>query len=70
MVLKQLLIIILEQHGSVDIKPEVDMIDNNDLEFSDPYGEYGVGFDKATVKMENNNNSSTVDTLCKIFDVK
>lgn len=69
MVLKQLLIIILEQHGSVDIKPEVDMIDNNDLEFSDPYGEYGVGFDKATVKMENNNNSSTVDTLCKIFDV-
>lgn len=68
--LKQLLILILEKHGGMDIQPEVNIVDNNDLEFSDPYGEYGVGFDKATVKMENNNNSSTVDMICKLFDVK
>ncbi len=68
--LKQLIILILEQHGSIDTKPEVTIEVNNDIELYDPYGEYGVGFDKATVKMENNNNSSTVDILCKIFDVK
>jgi hypothetical protein len=67
--LKQLIVLILEQYGSIDLKPEVTIADNNNLEFSDPYGEYGVAFDKATVKMENTN-SSTVDILCKLFDVK
>jgi hypothetical protein len=67
---KQLLTLILDQHGSVNIKPEVTIVDNDDLEFSNPYGEYGVGFDKSTIKTENNRNSSTVDILCDIFNVK
>jgi len=67
--LKQLCVLILEQHGSIDTIPEVAVEINNDIELYDPYGEYGIGFDKATVEMENNN-FSTVDILCKIFDVK
>jgi hypothetical protein len=67
--LKQLVILILEQHGSIDMKPEVTVEVNNDIELYDPYGEYGIGFNKATVEMEDTE-SSTVDILCKIFDVK
>jgi len=68
-VFKQLLTLILEQHGNVDIKPEINIMDNNNLEFSDPYGEYGSGIEEQSIKIESNN-SSIVDVLCKLFDVK
>ena len=68
-VFKQLLTLILEQYGNVDIKPEVSIIDNNDLEFSDPYGEYGSGIEEQSIKKTENNNSSIVEVLCKLFDV-
>lgn len=68
-VFKQLLTLILEQHGNVDIKPEI-TIDNNDLEFSDPYGEYGSGIEEQSIKKTESNNSSIVEVLCKLFDVK
>lgn len=69
-VFKQLLTLILEQHGNVDIKPEVSIINNNDLEFNDPYGEYGNGIEEQSIKKTESNNSSIVDVLCKLFDVK
>ena len=69
-VFKQLLTLILEQHGNVDIKPEVSIINNNDLEFSDPYGEYGNGIEEQSIKKTESNNSSIVEVLCKLFDVK
>ena len=68
-IFKQLLTLIIEKHGNVDIKPEVSIIDNNDLEFSDPYGEYGSGVEEQSTKIESTN-SSIVDVLCKLFDVK
>lgn len=69
-VLNQLLILILEKNGGlVKETPKVSISDNNDLEIGDPYGEYGVGFEEQSNKIENNN-SSVVDSLCKLFDVK
>lgn len=69
-VLNQLLILILEKNGGlVKETPKISVSDNNDLEIGDPYGEYGVGFEEQSNKIENNN-SSIVDVLCKIFDIK
>jgi hypothetical protein len=69
-VLNQLLILILELNGGlVEEIPKISVSDNNDLEIGDPYGEYGVGFEEQSIKTETNN-SSTVDVLCKLFDVK
>jgi hypothetical protein len=68
---KQLLTLILEQYGvsSTDTKPKI-IIENNDSDFNDPYGEYGAFSDETPTKTEINKDSSTVDILCKIFDVK
>jgi hypothetical protein len=70
-VLKQLLILILELNGGlVEETPKASVSDNNDLEIGDPYGEYGVGFTEQPSKTEAINNSSVVESLCKLFDVK
>jgi len=69
-VLNQLLILILELNGGlVEDTPKVSISDNTDLEIGDPYGEYGSEFKEQSNKTENNN-SSIVDSLCKLFDVK
>jgi hypothetical protein len=69
-VLNQLLILILELNGGlVEDTPKVSISDNTDLEIGDPYGEYGSEFKEQSNKMENNN-SSIVDSLCKLFGVR
>ena len=68
--LNQLLILILELSGGLmEETPKVSISDNNDLEISDPYGEYGSGFEEHSIKDETTNNSSVIETLCKLFDV-
>lgn len=68
---KQLLLAILDRGGeSVRDKTEVDVSYHHDMEFGDPYGEYGASSEEESSKVEINNNSSIVDTLCKLFDVK
>lgn len=69
-VLNQLLILILELNGGlVEENPKVSIVEGNDSDFNDPYGEYGSGFDEQSNKNETTNNSSVVETLCKLFDV-
>ena len=68
---KQLLLAILDKGGEIiNDKQEDKKIYNNDVESSDPYGEYGAASEEESSKVEINNNSSMVDTICKLFDVK
>jgi len=70
-VLNQLLTLILELNGGlVEETPKVSMTDNNDSEIGDPYGDYGVDSQEQSNKTEIDNNSSVVDSLCKLFDVR
>ena len=68
---KQLLLAILDKGGeNIKDKQDVDVSYHHDIESSDPYGEYGTASEEESSKVEINNNSSMVDTLCKLFDVK
>jgi len=67
---KQLLLAILDKSGEIiNNKQEVDKSYKHEIESSDPYGEYGAASEEESSKVEINNNSSTVDALCKLFDV-
>jgi len=69
-VLNQLLILILELNGGlVEENPKVSIVEGNDSDFNDPYGEYGSVFYEQSNKNETTNNSSVLETLCKLFDV-
>lgn len=71
---KQLLSIILDKDKSrsVIINEREDSISsyNNNPEYNNPYGEYGAVSDDDTSTNEIKSNSSIVDVLCKLFDVK
>lgn len=67
---KQLLLAILDKSGEIiNNKQEVDKSYKQEIESSDPYGEYGTSSEEESSKVEINNNSSIVDALCKLFDV-
>jgi len=69
-ILNQLLILILELNGGLVAEtPKVSVSDNSDFEVSDPYGDYGVGFEEQPNKTNTDTNLSIVDSLCKLFDV-
>jgi len=68
---KQLLLAILDKGGEIiNDKQEDNKIYNNDVESIDPYGEYGSVSEQELIIPDTINNSSIVDVLCKIFDIK
>lgn len=71
-VLKQLLILILEKQGNSlqDVKPTFNVSIEAESDFSNPYGEYGSDSDDKKTEPQKSNDMSTIDVLCKIFDVK
>jgi hypothetical protein len=68
---KQLLLAILDKNGNSNSdKQEIDTSYKHDTVSSDPYGEYGAVAERESFVVATNNNSTTVDLLCKLFDVK
>jgi hypothetical protein len=68
---KQLLAVILDKSSEkFKDKPKVDISYNNDIGSNDPYGDYGAASEQELIIPEAINNSSVVDVLCKLFDVK